>query len=94
MEEEAMLTTIDNPYNPFTQWDLWYAFDYQKGYHTSEYLARVAVVSDGLSPADQQQAIEDAIGEILFYNFSGKHCRVTRSNFDEVVTKRLQQSSA
>lgn len=93
MDEESMLTTIDNPYNPFTQFDEWYAFDFQKGYHTPEYLARIAVVSDGLSPADQSLSIENAINEIVFYNFSGKHCRVTRSNFDDVITKRLKENS-
>ncbi len=88
--EESMLTTIDNPYNPFTQYDEWYAFDRLMGYHTPEYLARVAIVSDGLSPADQSLSIENAIAEIVAYNFSGKHCRVTKSNFDEVITKRLK----
>lgn len=92
--EESMLTTIDNPYNPFTQWDEWYAFDFQKGYHTPEYLARVAVVSDGLSPADQSLAIEAAIDEIVSYNFSGIHCRVTRENFKDVITNRLKSNSA
>jgi hypothetical protein len=28
------LTTVDNPYNPFLQWDDWYAFDMMKGYDT------------------------------------------------------------
>lgn len=92
--EESMLTTIDNPYNPFTQYDEWYAFDFHKGYHTPEYLARVAVVSDGLSPADESLAIEDAIAEIVMYNFSGLYCRVTEKNFDEMITKRLKSSAA
>ncbi len=28
------LTTVDNPYDPFTQWDEWYAYDEGKGYAT------------------------------------------------------------
>lgn len=88
--EDSMLTTADNPYNPFTQYDEWYAFDYQKGYHTPEYLARVVVLSDGLSPADESLSIENAISEIVAYNFNGLYCRVTRENFDKVVTNRLK----
>lgn len=94
MDEESMLTTVDNPYNPFTQYDEWYAYDRNQGYNTPEYLARVAIVSDGLSPSDQMIAINNAIAEIVRYNFSGKHCRVTRENFDEVITKRLNAESS
>ncbi len=45
----SMLTTSDNPYNPFTQWDEWNVFDMEKGYNTCSYLARIAAVSDELS---------------------------------------------
>ena len=42
---DYMLTTIDNPYDPFTQWDDWYKFDMVKGYDTCGYLARLAMTS-------------------------------------------------
>lgn len=92
--EDAMLTTIDNPYNPFTQYDEWYAYDRYLGHYTPEYLARVVTVSDGLSPADQQLAIDDAIAEIVALNFNGLYARVTRSNFDKVIKQRKQEDSA
>lgn len=92
--EEAMLTTIDNPYNPFTQYDEWYNYDRYLGHHTPEYLARVATVSDGLSPLDQQLAIDDAIAEIVALNFNGLYARVTKKNFDSVITNRQKESSS
>lgn len=92
--EESMLTTLDNPYNPFTQYDEWYALDRYLGHYTPEYLARVAIVSDGLSPADQQLAIEDAIAEIVALNFNGLYARVTRSNFADVMKKNKLDDSA
>lgn len=92
--EEAMLTTIDNPYNPFTQYDEWYAYDRYLGHYTPEYLARVAIVSDGLSPLDQELAIDDAIAEIVDLNFNGLYARVTKSNFDKVIKQRKEESSA
>jgi hypothetical protein len=39
---QSMLTTEDNPFDPFTQFDEWYAFDVEKEYYTCAYLARIA----------------------------------------------------
>ncbi len=76
--EECMLTTVDNPYDPFTQYDEWYAFDYAAGYHTPSFLARIVKTSDELSEADQQLAICDAIDEIVKENVLGVYRKVTR----------------
>lgn len=38
---EAMLSTFDNPYSPFKDFDKWYAFDVQRGYNTLSYLDRL-----------------------------------------------------
>lgn len=74
----SMLTTDDNPYNPFDNYDEWYAYDSRLGYHTPSLLARVAVLSDDISETDQSRAIELAIDEIVSENVSGKHMKVTR----------------
>ena len=72
-----MLTTIDNPYNPCTQFDDWYAWDQQAGYYTPEFLARVAITSDELSERDQELAIEIAIDEIVKENVLGIYRKVS-----------------
>ena len=77
---ESMLTTVDNPYNPFTQYDEWYAFDTRAGYHSTQLLARIVRTSDELSDADQSVAIELAIDEIVRENVSGMHKKVTESD--------------
>ena len=74
--DDYMLSTSDNPFNPYTDWDQWYAFDVAAGYHTSAYLARIVITSHELSEADQDLAIKDAIDEIVEHNFSGKHIKV------------------
>jgi hypothetical protein len=78
MTTESMLTTTDNPYDPFDNFDEWYAFDQRKGYHTPGFLARIAVVSDELSEEDQSLAIERAIDEIVEENVLGLYKKVTR----------------
>ena len=76
---EHMLTTVDNPNNPFTHFDEWYAWDEAAGYHTTGYLARIVVTSDELSDADQSHAIESAIDEIIDLNVLGVYRKVSQS---------------
>ena len=37
------MSTRDNPYNPFTHWDEWLAFDMEKGYNTCGLVARLTL---------------------------------------------------
>lgn len=77
---EYMLTTYDNTYDPFTQWDEWYAWDMNAGYHTPGLLDRVARLSDELSEADQFIILQQAIDEIAKENVSGMHKKVKRGD--------------
>jgi hypothetical protein len=77
---EYMLTTVDNPFNPFTHFDEWLAWDTKAGYNTSSLLARVAVVSESLSEPDQALAIQQAIDEIVTENVTGMYRKVSQSS--------------
>ena len=68
MVKPLMLTTKDNPYNPFTNFDEWFAFDCQKRYFTCNYLARLARTSPDLSDEEETKAINDAIISIVLLN--------------------------
>jgi len=76
---EYMLTTVDNPFDPFTQWDEWLAYDTKLGYDTPGMLARVAINSNDLSEPDQAVAIQNAIDEIVSENVSGMWRKVSKS---------------
>lgn len=82
-QTEYMLTTVDNPYNPFTDFDAWYAFDIHKGYYTSALLARIAMVPDDLPEVYQSLAIQNAIDEIVRENVSGMWRKVSRESFSQ-----------
>lgn len=75
---QTMLTTVDNPYDPFTQFDEWYAYDEGKGYHTTSYLARIVKSSDELSQEDEDLATDNAIDEIAKLNILGIYKKVTK----------------
>jgi hypothetical protein len=76
--EEHMLTTVDNPWNPFTNYDEWYQFDHAAGYDTPGLLARIANVSLDLSDSDFELSIENAIDEVVQQNVSGMHTKAMR----------------
>lgn len=74
-----MLSTVDNPYNPHHDWDQWLTYDHDLGYFTSEYLGRIARTSDELSDTDNEQAINDAIDEIIREDIIGVFIKVSAS---------------
>lgn len=78
IDHVSMLTTKDNPFDPFTQFDDWFSYDEQHGYHTCAYLARIAKTSNGLSTTENYQEIERAIDEIVQFNLLGNYKKVSR----------------
>lgn len=84
VSNESLLTTIDNPFNPFTQWREWFAFDRGKGYNTCNYLARIVRSSDELSPLDEALAIDTAMDEIVRLNPLGIYRKVTKDSFKDI----------
>lgn len=75
--KSVLLTTIDNPYNPFLQWDEWNAYDTHKGYNTNSLLARVAITTDELGDTHSEEDISVAVNEIVSENVSGIHTTIT-----------------
>lgn len=66
---KCALTTFDNPYDPFEQFDSWNRFDTDKGYCSCAYLDRIARTSDQLTDEENDREIERAIDEIIKYDF-------------------------
>lgn len=77
-----MLTTKDNPYNPFTNFEEWYRFDRDKGYYCSERLARIATTSNTLSDVENERFKEQAIDFLIENDFLGIYKKL---EFDETM---------
>lgn len=80
MTKECRLTTFDNPYDPFTQFDSWFLYDVEKGYNSCAYLARIAKTSDSNSDEENNKEIERAIDEIILYDPFNLYKKVTRQD--------------
>lgn len=59
------LTTVDNPWNPFTNFREWLTFDITNGYNSSEFLARIAKTSDSLTAEENNEEIRRACLQIM-----------------------------
>lgn len=78
MASKCMLTTVDNPFDPFEQFTSWFMFDEEKGYRTCSYLGRIARTSDQLSEEENELENERAIDEILKYDFRNIYKKVVQ----------------
>ena len=66
MAKDYMLTTFDNPYNPFDDFTLWWLYDKEHGYNTCEKIARIAKLSDDMTQDEIDAESDRAIDEIIF----------------------------
>ncbi len=80
--QQSMLTTVDNPFDPFDNFDEWRVYDERLGHNTCAFLARVTIVSNELSEADHALAIEQAIDQIVENNVTGVFRKVTKEISD------------
>lgn len=65
MEKDSMLTTFDNPFNPFTEFDRWLKEDLLLGHNCCGLLANESNVSDVASDEINDKAIISAMERIV-----------------------------
>lgn len=61
----CFLTTVDNPYDPYEQFEQWYRFDNDHGYNSSGLLMRLAETSPQFTDNENAYEIEKAIDKIV-----------------------------
>lgn len=88
MAYESMLTTTDNPYDPFEQFDPWFLFDVEHGYDSCSKIARIlekngVSLYEGLSDKEIDAATDQAIDEIVLYDPLDVFKKVTREVQDK-----------
>lgn len=77
-ETKVMLSTVDNPFDPFDDFTSWRRYDEEKGYYSCNYLARIANVADDMSQKEEDEEIERAIDEIVLRNPLGIYKKVKK----------------
>lgn len=80
MDNDYLLTTIDNPYDPFEQSSQWLLFDKEQGYNTLDYLGRVINLSPEMTQKEENEAYDRAVDFIIANDFLNIYKRVYRQN--------------
>jgi len=68
MDKKGLVTTIDNPFDPFVQWNEWLAYDQHKQYYTCEFIAKLAQVSPDDDETEKENKLQTAIEFLLDYS--------------------------
>ena len=78
--KEIWITTKDNPFDPFTQFDDWNRFDQDHNYNTCQLIDRHLFASPELSDSDQLVALDEAIKWIIDLDPTENYIRVTKES--------------
>lgn len=74
----SMITTIDNPFDPFVEFDKWFMFDNDLGYCSCSLLARIGKFSDSLTDFENDEEQERAIDRIIELDFMNIYKKVVK----------------
>ena len=76
MEKGYMLTTLDNPFDPFEDFTAWFMFDCEKGHNTSSRLARIAKIDSEMTQKEVDDEMDRAMDLIVKYDFEDKYIKI------------------
>ena len=88
MENNYMLTTFDNPYNPFVDFSSWYMFDCENDHNTCGRLARLLNVDNEMTEKEVDEERIRAIDFMLKYDFEGIYFKGTEEEIDNWLKTR------
>lgn len=95
--KETALTTIDNPYSPFSQFDDWYSYDTEKGYDCCGYLDRMKSLmkedTTYLSPEKEDTILDSIIDIIVNNDPTGMYVKVQKTNENKEKDYKLVSTS-
>ena len=78
MSKVCMLSTNDNPFNPFKDFDSWFMFDIDKGYNSCGRMMRIAKLESDMTQEEENLEVERAIDEIIKYDITDTYIKVVK----------------
>lgn len=93
MIKAPMLTTTDNPFNPFEDFSEWYLFDVSKGYNTCEKIARIVETKPSMSDSERLVAITEGLQFLMKLNPFGNYKILTEDEEDLPEFMQLERAN-
>lgn len=90
---EVMLTTVDNPFDPFENFNEWYKIDMQFGYNTCALVARIAPAPPDSLPENFGNAIQEEAIDRWCKMFPLTYKKVVREIPDAIYERQLEEET-
>lgn len=88
MATEYMITTVDNPYNPFEDFENWFIWDHVSGYNSCEKIARFISDSRNMTSEEELLDNERAIDTVVLNDFTNLYRKVDAQSAKKLVELR------
>lgn len=83
--QDCKVTTMDNPWNPFTHPRDWLRFDTNHGYNTQRWIAFFSVMSPKMDDEMIELEVDAAMNELVEVNPYGLHMKVYKDEADVLI---------
>lgn len=79
--KDKMLTTIENPFNPFKNFENWLKFDREKNHFTLELIDRFTLSRTSFTEEFDRMMYDWALEDIIESDFEGKYRIVNENSY-------------
>ena len=76
------ISTFDNPFNPFEDFDNWFLYDCEKDYYSLTKVARLAKVDDSMTEKEYAKEVERAIERLIEIDPLDIYVKVYKPGFE------------
>lgn len=83
--DDYVLTTIDNPWNPFTHPNDWLNHDIAYGYNTNQKIAYFADTSSKMDDEMYEYELQNAMQQVIDNDILGLYIKVYKSEADKLI---------
>ena len=83
--KQHRLTTIDNPYDPFDQFEEWFQYDVQHSYNCCGLVALLAETSDSMTEQEKDSILFEGMKQLIETDPLNQYTIVEREVSDDLM---------